>query len=75
MDKRQTLFAFRLANATGEPRLDRDAPGTDTPDADALLTRWKARDGIAAAGCTDYRFPGNLRAYSQVLGNDRGLYC
>ncbi len=70
MDKRQTLFAFRLADATREPRLDRDALDEHPP-----VTQWKAQDGIASAGCTDYRFPGNLRAYSQVLGNDRGLYC
>lgn len=73
MDKRQTLFAFRLADATCEPRQDRDARITDAPDTHAL--QWKAQDGIAVAGCTDYRFPGNLRAYSQVMGNDRGLYC
>ncbi|MBX3711403.1 MAG: hypothetical protein KF800_05535 [Lysobacter sp.] len=71
MDKRQILFAFRLADATRETPPDRDAPH----DGHAHDPRWKARDGIAAAGCTDYRFPGNLRAWSQVLGNDRGLYC
>jgi hypothetical protein len=70
MDKRQTLFAFRLADTTREPPPDRDAPHGHVHD-----PQWKARDGIAAAGCTDYRFPGNLRAYSQVFGNDRGLYC
>lgn len=70
MDKQQTLFAFRLADATGEPRRDRDAF-----DEHAHVNQWTARDSIATAGCTDYRFPGNLRAYSQVLGNDRGLYC
>lgn len=37
--------------------------------------KWKAEEGRAAAGCTDYRFHGNVRAYSQVLGNDRGVYC
>ncbi len=42
---------------------------------DETRGKWKAQEGRAAAGCTDYRFPGNVRAYSQVLGNDRGLYC
>lgn len=42
---------------------------------DAKQGKWKAQEGNAAAGCTDYRFHGNLRAYSQVLGNDRGIYC
>lgn len=31
--------------------------------------KWKARDGVAVAGCTDFRFPNNLR-YS-----DNGVYC
>ena len=70
MDKRQTLFAFRLADTTRDPPPDRHSPRVHAHD-----PQWKARDGIAAAGCTDYRFPGNLRAWSQVLGNDRGLYC
>lgn len=70
MDKRQTLFAFRLADTTRESSPDRNMPHGHARD-----PQWKARDGIAAAGCTDYRFPGNLRAWSQVFGNDRGLYC
>lgn len=65
MEKRQALFAFRLADATREPQPDRQSPDP----------KWKAQEGVAAAGCTDYRFPGNVRAYSQVFGNDRGLYC
>ncbi|MBL8263857.1 MAG: hypothetical protein JNM58_15675 [Xanthomonadaceae bacterium] len=70
MDKQHTLFAFRLAESASEP-----VPGGTELDAHVPSTQWKAHDGVAAAGCTDYRFPGNLRAYSQVLGNDRGLYC
>lgn len=70
MDKRQTLFAFRLAQSVCEASTEHDAHEARIPD-----IQWKARDGVAVAGCTDYRFPGNLRAYSQVLGNDRGLYC
>ncbi|MEA3011144.1 MAG: hypothetical protein QOJ91_2836 [Sphingomonadales bacterium] len=31
--------------------------------------KWKAREGIALAGCTEFRFPDNLR-YS-----DNGVYC
>lgn len=65
MEHRQTLFAFRLA---ANER-------TTTQDEPASQTRWKAEDGIAGAGCTDYRFPGNVRAYSQVFGVDRGIYC
>lgn len=65
MDKQQVLFAFRLADATREARLDHRASDP----------KWKAQDGVAVAGCTDYRFPGNVRSYSQIFGNDRGLYC
>lgn len=33
----------------------------------------KAREGVAVAGCTDYRFPGNLR-YPRYSSDD-GMYC
>jgi hypothetical protein len=32
-------------------------------------SKWNAREGVALAGCTEYRFPGNYR-YS-----DNGVYC
>jgi hypothetical protein len=37
-------------------------------------SRWKARDGISLAGCTEYRFPGNYR-YATAGGGDLGAYC
>lgn len=64
MDTRQTLFAFKLAAKV-------DAKQASLPS----QIKWKAQDGVALAGCTDYRFSGNVRAYSQILGNDRGIYC
>jgi len=42
---------------------------------DAKKGKWKAQEGRAAAGCTDYRFVGNLRYASPTLGADRGVYC
>lgn len=36
--------------------------------------KWKAREGVAVAGCTDYLFPDNLR-YSVGSGRDNGAYC
>ena len=61
MENKQTLFAFKLA----------------TKDNDQLQadTQWKAQEGVAAAGCTDYRFPGNVRYPHATLGADRGVYC
>jgi hypothetical protein len=64
MDTKQALFAFKLAAKV-------DAKQT----ALSSQSKWKAQDGVALAGCTDYRFPGNVRAYSQIFGNDRGIYC
>lgn len=60
MNKQQKLFAFKLA----EKETARKAP-----DVQANPGKWQARDGAAVAGCTDFRFPGNLR-YS-----DNGVYC
>lgn len=62
METKQKLFAFKLA-----------AKEDAKKEADADL-QWKARDGVAVAGCTDYRFPGNLR-YDGAQGADRGIYC
>lgn len=36
--------------------------------------KWKAREGVSVAGCTDYLFPDNLR-YSVGSGRDNGAYC
>lgn len=61
MENKQTLFAFKLATKDNAQ-----------PQADA---QWKAQEGVAVAGCTDYRFPGNLRYAHATLGADRGVYC
>ncbi len=63
METKQKLFAFKLA-AKEEAKQDQvESQG-----------KWKAQDGVAVAGCTDFRFPGNLR-YTSSAGTDRGAYC
>ena len=38
-------------------------------------SQWKAREGVAVAGCTQYgHIPGNLR-YKTASGSDYGVYC
>ena len=59
METKRKLFAFKLAS-----REDRTSE-----------TRWKAREGRSVAGCTDYKFPGNLRYPHSTFGADRGIYC
>jgi hypothetical protein len=61
MENKQTLFAFKLASKdNGQPQAE---------------AQWKAQDGVSAAGCTDYRFPGNVRYPHSLYGADRGVYC
>ena len=62
METKQKLFAFKLAAKEDAKK--------EAGKADA---QWKGRDGDAVAGCTDYRFPGNLR-YTGATA-DRGVYC
>ena len=63
METKQKLFAFKLA-AKVEAKQDKAE----------LQGKWKAQDGVAVAGCTDYLFPGNLR-YGRGTGRDNGVYC
>jgi hypothetical protein len=60
---KQKLFAFKLA-AKEDAKKE-----TAKPDA-----QWKGRDGVSVAGCTEYRFPDNLR-YTGASGADNGAYC
>jgi hypothetical protein len=65
MDKQQKLFAFKLAaNTTTESNKDKAAD----------QNKWQAQDRDAVAGCTDYRFEGNLR-YGTRWSSDNGIYC
>lgn len=58
MEKKNSLFAFKVAKKT-----KKEAGKT-----------WSTRSSVAAAGCTDYRFPGNVRGPRDGVA-DRGIYC
>jgi len=60
MESKQKLFAFKLAAKQQKK--------------DLTELKWKARDGVAVAGCSDYKWPGNLR-YIGSGGGDDGMYC
>jgi hypothetical protein len=61
METNQKLFAFKLAAKEEAKQIDTDATG-----------KWKAREGIAIAGCTRVRF--GERA-AGAFGQDSGIYC
>lgn len=63
MASNEKLFAFKVASKEQEV-------GSEGDDG-----KWAAREGVSAAGCTDYRFPGNVRYPHPSLGTDRGVYC
>jgi hypothetical protein len=60
MENKSKLFAFKLASKNDAKQ---------NTQVEAKDGKWAARNGAAVAGCTDYRFVGNLR-YS-----DNGVYC
>ena len=56
-------FAFKLA-------------GKNRSSSESKKTQWKAREGLAVAGCTDAGpFIGNYRAYDSWGNRDSGIYC
>jgi hypothetical protein len=61
MEVKEKLFAFKVAAKETESRKEEE--------------KWVAREGVAAAGCTDYKFPGNVRYPHPTYGADRGVYC
>lgn len=63
MESNEKLFAFKVASTEQE---------VDSREEEG---KWVARDGVAAAGCTDYRFPGNVRYPHRTYGADQGVYC
>ncbi len=65
MDKQQKLFAFKLASSSTS-----DSNKNETVAQD----KWQSQDRDAVAGCTDYRFEGNLR-YGTRWSSDNGVYC
>lgn len=63
MDTKEKLFAFKVA------------PKDQGVDSKENESKWVAREGVAAAGCTDYKFPGNVRYPSSAGVADQGIYC
>ncbi len=63
MESNEKLFAFKVASK----EQDVESQKNDG--------KWVAREGVAAAGCTDFRFPGNVRYPHATYGADRGVYC
>lgn len=63
MESQEKLFAFKIASK----EKDVDSRQNDG--------KWAAREGVSVAGCTEYRFPGNLRYAHPTYGADRGVYC
>ena len=59
MKQDQKLFAFKLAEKKQQEA--------------SKKTQWKAREGQAIAGCSEYIFPGNYRY--NFPSNDGGAYC
>ncbi|TXI47737.1 MAG: hypothetical protein E6Q50_12720 [Lysobacter sp.] len=64
MQRRDTLFAFKLAAA-------RDR--TTTEKAPYANKEWRVRDGVAVAGCTDPKSNGVLR--EAFPWGDGRAYC
>ncbi len=56
------VFAFKLAEK--KEKLDEKA----------TTTKWKARDGVSVAGCTDRIGDGSYR-YGKGTGTDNGVWC
>lgn len=56
------VFAFKLAEKK-EKENEKAAAG-----------KWKAREGISLAGCTDPTGQGDYR-YSLSIGRDNGVWC
>ncbi len=64
MEKKHTLFAFKLAAKQDTKLEQEEASGKQ---------KWQQRDGVSIAGCTrSGRF--DVRAWG-LLGSDTGLSC
>ena len=64
MESEKTVFAFKLAEKKRN-------------DAGARDGKWKARDGLSVAGCTDPTGDGDFRYWFNYagVGHDAGDWC
>lgn len=61
MENKQKLFAFKVVAKEQSAKKNE--------------VKWAAREGVAAAGCTDPSGWGNVRYTSRWGGRDAGVYC
>lgn len=59
MNQPKKIFAFKLAEKKEK----------------AATTKWKARDGVSVAGCTDRLGTGDFRESSLLGGRDNAVFC
>ena len=60
MNNDKKVFAFKLAE---KKEIEKEK-----------AAKWKAREGVSVAGCTESDAFGNYR-YSKSTGTDNGVYC
>ena len=58
MNNHKKIFAFKLAEKKEK----------------AATAKWKAREGVSVAGCTDPTGNGDFRE-SLFIGRDNGVFC
>jgi hypothetical protein len=63
METKQKLFAFKLA-----------VPQSAKPAGVESQDKWKAKEGVAVAGCTLYKLTGDYR-FGSGISRDGGIYC
>lgn len=59
MNNHKKIFAFKLAEKKEK----------------AATAKWKAREGVSLAGCTDRLGDGNFREFSASGVRDNGFFC
>ncbi|HVG60562.1 MAG TPA: hypothetical protein VNA24_18530 [Hyalangium sp.] len=62
MNNDKKVFAFKLADKK------------EKETAKEKGAKWKAREGVSVAGCTDPTDQGNYR-YGRGTGSDNGVWC
>ncbi len=65
MEKTQKTFAFRLAQQENARKREAEQTGA---------AKWRIRDGIAAAGCSDPTHEG-MHRWGTSLNRDSGYWC
>lgn len=61
MNNEKKVFAFKLAEKKQQEK--------------ASPNKWKAREGVSLAGCSDFHGDGNPREDDWLWGRDAGVWC